>query len=139
MIHAERAARRRGEERRGRALAHPVVGDGVEAVEHFLVGGVEHLEGGHDLARRHRIDLEAALRQLVDALGEDPEVVLQRVARRPRRLHLERAWLRRLRAGRNGEHGCENSGGDGGLAHGGSPGWPANAAKLNRLVYGCQC
>ena len=39
----------------------------------------------------HRLDLELAAGQLVDALGEEPEVVLQRQARGPGRLHLERA------------------------------------------------
>ena len=89
VIHAEGASRRPGEERGGRALAHPVVGDRVPAVDHLLVGRVEHLEGRHDLPSGHRLDLDLALRELVDALGGDAEVILQRVARRPGRLHLD--------------------------------------------------
>ena len=51
-----------GEERRGLVLADPVVRDGVRAVDHFLVRGVEHLEGRHDLPGGHRVDLELARR-----------------------------------------------------------------------------
>ena len=89
VIHAEGPAGRRREERRGRILADPVVGDGMPAVEH-LRAVIEHLEGRHDLPGGHRVDLDAALGQLVDALGEMLEVLLQRVARGPGRLHLDR-------------------------------------------------
>jgi len=97
VVHAERAARRRGEERGGRILADPVIGDRVPAVDDLLVRRVEHFERRHDLAGRHCLDLDGAERELVDALGEDAEVVLQRVARRPRGLHLDRFGRGRLR------------------------------------------
>ena len=48
------------------------------AVEHLLVRGVEHLEGRHDLARRHGLDLERAAGKLVDALGPHLEVLIKR-------------------------------------------------------------
>ena len=56
---------------------------------HLLVRGVEDLERRHDLPGGHRLDLELAAGELVDALGEEAEVVLQREAGRPGRLHLE--------------------------------------------------
>jgi hypothetical protein len=65
----------------------------VGAIEHLLVGGVEHFECRHHLARRHGIDLQRAARQFVDALGEIVEVLLQRQAGRPARLHLEHTRL----------------------------------------------
>ena len=99
VIHAEGASRRPGEQRRRRALADPVVGDGVPAVEHLLVGGVEHLERRHDLPGGERLDLHRARGQLVDALGEDAQVVLDRQARGPGRLHLQTSWFARRRPG----------------------------------------
>jgi hypothetical protein len=64
------------------------------------VRGVEHLERGHDLARGHRLDLERSARDLADTLDEVGEVLVQRQARRPRRLHLERDGLLRVSCGR---------------------------------------
>jgi hypothetical protein len=71
----------------------------VAAVDHLLVRGIEDLECRHDLASRHRLDLDLAARELVDALGEILEVVLQRKAGGPGGLELQvlrRALLRRL-------------------------------------------
>ncbi len=91
VIHAERSARGATEQRCRLVLADPVVGDGVEAIDHLLVCGVEHFERWHDLTGRHRLDLDLTAGELVHALGEEPEVVLEREACRPGRLHLERS------------------------------------------------
>jgi len=76
----------------------------VRAVEHLLVGGIQHLEGRHHLARRHRVDLQRAAGDLRDAVGEESEVVVQRQAGRPGRLHLEGDGLL-LRVNAAGERG----------------------------------
>ena len=52
-VHAEGAAGAAGAQDRGLVLADPVARPGVRAVEHFLVGGVEHFERRHDLPRGH--------------------------------------------------------------------------------------
>jgi hypothetical protein len=106
VVHAGDAGGRVGEQRRRLVLAHPVVGDAVPAVDHLLVRGVEDLEGRHDLAGGQRLDLHLPRGELVDALGEELEVVLQREARRPGGLHLEVLHGGGLRACR----GCESEG-----------------------------
>ena len=63
-VHAERAARRRAEQRRGALLADPVGRGGVAAVDHLLVDGVEHLEGRHDGAGRQRLRSRGARRDI---------------------------------------------------------------------------
>ena len=101
VVHAEGAAGSAGEEDGGLVLADPVGGPGVGAVDDFLVGGVQHLEGGNDRARRQRLDLEAAGRELVHPVGEHLEVVEEGQGCRPARLHLERDRL----LGRGGRWG----------------------------------
>src|SRR2546430_416564 len=102
----------------------------MPAVEHLLVRCIEHLEGRHDLPGGHRVDLHAALRELVQALGEGLEMLLQRVARRPARLHLED--LRRLPGGAEGKSGDGKGRSDRygwRMLHLGLPGWLRS--KLN--------
>jgi hypothetical protein len=77
----------------------------MEPVDHLLVGGVEDLEGGHDLPGGHGLHLHLAAADLVHALGEHAEVVLRGYAGRPGGLHLEdlgRGLLAKRRGGREG-------------------------------------
>ena len=74
-VHAERATRRRAEQRRGALLADPIGCSGVAAVDHLLVDGVEHFEGGHDGAGRGHFDLEAPAGHGLHALGPELEVL----------------------------------------------------------------
>ena len=130
VVHAEGPARRPGEERRRRVLADPVVGDRMPAVDHLAVGCVEHFERGHDLPRGHRLDLHGAAGQFVDALREDTQMVLQRDARRPGRLHLDGLGRRRLRLRAGGERRGDDSGNDRARAHGTPPRLIAPQATL---------
>src|SRR5467141_2905092 len=83
----------------------------MAAVDYSLVRGIQNLERWHDRTGGERLDLDLPAGELVDALGEHLEVVLQRQARRPGGLEFEilhssgRGLL--LRAGRNGE-GCRD-------------------------------
>jgi hypothetical protein len=108
VIHAEGPAGGRGEERGRGVLSDPVVGDGMPAVEDLLVRCIEDLERRHHLAGGKGVDLDAALSELVHALGEDFEVLLERVARRPGGLHLDGLW--RLGGGAQADQrgGCGN-------------------------------
>src|SRR5258706_12697799 len=98
VVHAEGAAGRRGKQRRGRALADPVVRDRVPAVDYLLVGGIEHFERRHHLPRGHGLDLDRSAGELFDAFGDAPEMVLDRLAGWPAALQLEILHRRRLRA-----------------------------------------
>jgi hypothetical protein len=62
-------------------------------------GGAAKSAAAGFLPTRHGLDLDAALGQLLGALGEVLEVLLERVARRPGGLHLDGFACRRLREG----------------------------------------
>ena len=83
----------------------------MAAIDDALVRGVEDLERGNDLAGGERLDLDLPSRQLLRTLSEEAKIVLQREARRPSGLHLERA---RARGGLLGacDTGDERSGGE---------------------------
>src|SRR5262245_58639165 len=80
----------------------------MATIDHLLVGGVQDFKRRHNLAGGERFDLDRAVCQLVRPLGEHLEIVLQRQARRPSRLHLERS---RLRACRRSKAERRNGGG----------------------------
>lgn len=66
----------------------------MRAVEHLLVGRVQHFERRHDLTCGHRLDLQRSAGQLVHPFREIGEIVIERQRRRPRGLHLQRLGLR---------------------------------------------
>ena len=103
MLDRGQSERNRGVERRGGLLALPVERGGVAHFGDFAADRVEHLEGGHHLARRMHGDLQPSSRQRSDALG-DPLGRHSRAGQplRPRGHHAPAARLR-ARDGRGGQ------------------------------------
>src|SRR5262249_24886853 len=53
-----------------RILSHVVIGRGAANLDGLVLHGVEHRQAGHDLAGSEELDLESAIGDLGDALGE---------------------------------------------------------------------
>jgi hypothetical protein len=79
----------------------------MRPIDDFLVGGIEHFEGGHDLAGGDRHNLQAARRHQLHAFGEEHQVVGERALWRKCGLHLHLGLRLRRRAKRRGEHAGE--------------------------------
>jgi len=65
------AERHRRLEREGRVLAHIVVGHRMAAFHRALLHGIKHLQAGNDFATGEHTDLELALGQFGNALGDE--------------------------------------------------------------------
>ncbi len=93
------AERRAGAEEAGvDALAEPVGGDAVAAVERARMDGVHQAERGDDRAGGQDVDLQPPARHLLDLFAPGDEDIVENVLRRPGGLHLERDGLLRRSA-----------------------------------------
>ena len=68
-----------GGEREGGVLAPVVVAGGERALDGAGLDGVEHLQAGHDLAGREKLNLEAVVGHLGNALDQGVGGAVQRV------------------------------------------------------------
>ncbi len=94
----------RGAEREGRILAEVVVGRRVAHLHGAGLDGIEHLQRGHDLARGKDADLELAVGDLADALGDQLGGAVDGVqALGPARSHPPLDGRLRLGDGRRGD------------------------------------
>ena len=106
-VHAARieAERHGGEPLRGRFLARPVVGGGVEHLQGALQHGVEDPERRDQLAGGVHLYLHPPFAHVVNDLGEAHRIALQHVQRRrPARRHAPAIPLLRLHRRRRQHH-----------------------------------
>ncbi len=116
------AQRRRGAEKRERlVLAVPVGRDAAAGVEDAGMDSILHLEGRHDRAGGEDVELQAAARHVVDALGEVACELVEDILGGPGRLVFPGHVWARLTCG---------------IAMAPAPARPATLRKLRRLARG---